>query len=617
MSTQPDTSISLESNIRRAIIDENIRLLYTLKDICDKLHNGIESYKGFTLDQLPSDQLYEELVNTIKSNSATCKIATSKGVINNNPSPFKHENRLPDLWMGSIPKRQEIVNISSAIIMPKFDGCSCGVRFKRDIDGTFAPIKATTRGQESAHKKEATDILPKFLTISEHITHALNDKSISFKFSNGLSFNDISAIDIRGEIVAKDKEQIVNAAASYVAGKINGGMDVWNEAIDNLEFVPYEIINIIVADNIVLKVREKNTNISDIATTNMMSTQPLSDNDDINSRTSSDIVKLKENSKSIINSRYIPTQNDTIMLFDMLGIISYEIFCDINLNEKSDEENIEIIRSYYYFYVENLNEPIDGVVYCSSNWHYPRTKSQTTDANYEKFAWKPTSESTSKLENINYNISRDGKLGMETTYSPIRINGKTYTKCKMVPTQLNKLYGIGIGSVITVELRQDIAPYIKLYEDDENVQPYEFPDKCPFCGTKLIKTIKKETVTLKCSNKSCSEQMILKYKNFLTYLGIKGIAEGKLRKLKTLNINTINKTYMKNQDVLAEELLNISLRKFMFAIGYGTQKQIEKATEEFDDMSLACDAIDYLCQIADEMNDPFVTDVICYLGDCL
>lgn len=617
MPSQPDASISLESNIRKAIINKNIQLLYALKDICDKLHNGIESYKGFTIDQIPSDQLYEELVNSIKSDSATCKIATANGVINNNPSPFKHENRLPDLWMGSIPKRQEIVNISNAIIMPKFDGCSCGVRYKRDIDGTFIPIKATTRGQESAHKKESTDILPKFLTISDELTHALNNKSISFKFSNGLSFNDVTAIDIRGEIVAKNKETLVNAAASYVAGKINGGMDIWNEAIDTLEFVPYEIINIIVADNIVFKVREKNAISTDIATTNVMSTQPLSNNDDINSRTSSDIAKLKENSKSIINSRYIPTQTDTITLFDMLGIISYEIFCDVNLNEGSVEENIEIIRSYYFKYVEDLNEPIDGVVYCSSNWHYPRTKSQTTDANYEKFAWKPTSESTSKLVDINYNISRDGKLGMEATYSPIRINGKTYMKCKMVPTQLYKLYGIGIGSVITVELRQDIAPYIKQYEDDENIEPYEFPDKCPFCGTKLIKTVKKDTVTLKCTNKSCNEQMILKYKNFLTYLGIKGIAEGKLRKLKTLNIDTINKTYMKNQNVLIDELVNMSLKKFMFAIGYGTQKQIEKVTEEFDDMCLACDAVDYLCQISDEMNDPFVTDVICYLGDNL
>lgn len=78
MSYQPDTSISLESNISKAIINKNICLLYTLKDICDKLHNGIGSYKGFTIDQLPSDQLYKELISSIKSDSATCKKATYK-----------------------------------------------------------------------------------------------------------------------------------------------------------------------------------------------------------------------------------------------------------------------------------------------------------------------------------------------------------------------------------------------------------------------------------------------------------------------------------------------------------------------------------------------------------
>lgn len=567
--------------IKYAIANNDIKQMYYLKDICDKLHSGMDECNGYT--KLPEDQLYEEMNEKIKDISAyqvlssqietnlkmlaaEISVINKRGLnhaitINSNGKEvngnlcFTHDDKLPELWMGSIPKQNTIAKVNSALIMPKFDGCSCGVKYVKSCVGTFEPKKATTRGVNDAFRKQSSDILQKFETISSPMTSALNSNVVlEFKFSNGRLLSEAESINIRGEIVAKNKSDIFTAPASYIAGKLNGGFDIWEKSSSKIEFIPFEII----------------------------------------------IVKFSD-------GEYVPTQKEVNAFFSSCNLQHYSI-----MESDIDENSLDIIRKYFVETSNQLPEPMDGVVYCPSNWKYPRTKESKTPANYGKLAWKPSSEATSVLRSVEYTIARDGKITLILKYDPIKICGKTFKQAKTAPTRMRKLTGIGIGSIVTVELCNDINPQIKDFEEDSSILPYEFITTCPFCGSPLKHETKKDVLTISCKNKLCPEIMIQKMKNFLTIINIKGIAEGKLRKLKKLTLEEVNDVLMRD-DSIAKGLNNITLAGFMGAIGFGTSSQIERATANVNNRTPLTENLDLLDSIAQQMNDPFVYDVIDFI----
>ena len=642
---------SLSHLIRSAITSHNTAELYRLKDICDRLHNGVPSYLDYTADDLPNDTLYEELNRTIKSSQAGIPILTSRGMQHNtiikdgkqiNNKAYLRDNLLPDLWMGSIPKQQSIVSFDNAIMMPKFDGCSCGVKYSRCID--LKPTKATTRGTDAAFRKQTSNILEKYISISKPITEALNSSAaLMFEFnkqdsSNGtndtnelgssndmtksiknkltkpnntsnssnqsididninnfnivdegvLPFSYATSINIRGEIVLTNKTLTTSPPAAYVAGKLNGGMDVWNKAVNTMQFLPYEIMKITfsVPDKLVRSKHSNSTNSSNFE---------------------HEVV-------------YIPSQDETVKFFQACNLMNYSVkYTTLNTSN-----NMSIVQDYYKSLLSALPEPIDGVVYTSTYWQYPQTRDAKTSTNYNKYAWKPSSEGTSILRSVDYSISRDGKLGLILNYDPININGKTYTKAKTAPTRMtNALDGIKIGSIITVELCNDISPQVKDFDNetldnDEQIEPYTLPKTCPFCGSKVNITNRKATTIAQCTNKQCTEIMVQKYKNFLSILNIKGVAEGKLRKLaKTdeLNLFDIHDKLM-TSDILIESIEQLTFSKFMGAIGFGTNRKISMFCDnnKVSGLSMIMDVISknklVIDNVKEQMKDAFVDDVI-------
>ena len=55
----------MESIVRSAIANRNIKQMYELKDICDHIHSTGLDYKGYTREDLIEDELYEEMVRKI------------------------------------------------------------------------------------------------------------------------------------------------------------------------------------------------------------------------------------------------------------------------------------------------------------------------------------------------------------------------------------------------------------------------------------------------------------------------------------------------------------------------------------------------------------------------
>ena len=568
--------MSLSNSIKTAIAKNDVKALYKLKDICDRIHSTDKPYLSFTTSDLPSDTLYEEMVRKIDSIADDFKIITQKGLSTNseyvrkdgqgvstNDVKHRHEKYISDMWMGSITKLTEIKEIPDAMLLPKFDGCSCGVKLKRNLDNKFELVEALTRGTEQGYETKKSDITEKFSQISENLITTLSTHE--YEFLNGRHLSEVYSLTLRGEIVLKNKTTTTSAPAAFVAGKINGYMEVWNDAVDTMEFVPYEIMRL------------------------------YFDKDD-----KFDI--------------YVPTQFEVIDMLEGFELFKYPY--ELTDLKASSLPNIE---KHFDKLLQTITEPIDGVVYCSQHWQYPLRTEDTKPKGYGKYAWKPNSEATSTLRSISYTLARDGKFTFILGYDPVNIKGKNYKQAKTVTSRMLMLKGIGIGSVITIKLAGDISPMVVDFVEDPEITPYELPTKCPFCksDTKLKGG---KTPTLSCTNPGCREITKQKMINFLQTLGIKGIAEGKLNSLKTISLQSVDEAYLRKALKLKQFLKTIDTRTFLMALGIGGKTKIDKMIpSSINPLLSIIDNFDEAFDLIDSYynNDPFIREVIDYISDLI
>jgi len=585
--------MTLISRIKKAIKDVNIKELYKLKEICDKLHDG-QTVPGYTAKDLPSDELYEDMKETIKKGeqmidklgSEAKKNAAYRrkdtGQVVNEGTKFVKGTTIPELWMGSIPKPAEYVPIDDVLFLPKFDGVSGGLKFTRNSKQEFELEIATTRGSDVAYDRKTTNIKNKLDKIIGVLTTKFNTSE--FKFNDDtIPMKNINQINLRGEIVLKDKDSVITAPASVVAGKINGKEKVWEDYYENIEFMPVEI------------------------------------------------MRLHDNEGKLIR----PTQLEALKFFKTLGYYNYEEFA-FATSSTSDKPVIttDTVKNIYEHFNNVITNPLDGVVYCSEKWQYPYCKAETMDSVYGKYAWKPTSKISTVLRGIEYNIARDGKINLELTYDPVNINGKNYGRAKTSIKQLlildeNTLDdeicpGMNIGSNITVKLMGDISPMVVDYETDETINGYKLIKNCPWCNSELLFDKKKTQMTLKCLNKNCIEIIKQKMKNFLTTLSIKGVAEKKLDKLEKITLEEIEKQYFKkSSEDFRNKIKEANTNTFLVAIGVGGVTQVDKFLTKHGlanhGVLPIMKNIDEIVNICDNeyANDTFVTEIIGYICDNL
>lgn len=580
-------TLSLKKQIKIAITNNDIDKMYELKDICDRMHSTGEGYKNYIPGDLPTDTLYEELVRKIDSSAYDLRIVSQKGLetnasyvrkdgqgISTNEVKHRHEKYISDMWMGSITKETEIKEIKNAMLLPKYDGCSCGVRIKRNAAGKFELVEALTRGNDKGYSVKKSNITDKFAQISTTLLSSFS--SNEFQFKNKRKLSEATCITLRGEIVLKRRDTTDSAPASFAAGKINGGFDVWEKAINLLEFIPYEIMRIYFSD----------------------------DPYDI----------------------YVPTQSEVIELLGKFDLFDTDIIDYLDLSPNS----LDYVIQHFHSLESIITEPIDGVVYCSQDWKYPLRKEETTPKSYGKYAWKPSSEATTILQNINYSLARDGKFTFILCYEPIKINGKTYKQAKTATSRLLNFKGIGIGSIITVKLAGDISPMIDDFiNESDDIIPYEIPNKCPFCN-KQTQLKNGKTPTLSCVNPSCPEVLKQKMKNFLSELGIKGIAEGKLNALESITLFQVDKTYLTgprtsrtrttNDNSLLNILKRTDTRTFLKALGLGGRTKIDKMIPAgMNPLNNVINNFNAISELLEPYysTDPFIVDIMEYVDSLI
>ena len=114
-----------------------------------------------------------------------------------------------------------------------------------------------------------------------------------------------------------------------------------------------------------------------------------------------------------------------------------------------------------------------------------------------------------QLEDIRVQVGRTGKLTPVAMLTPVLIGGTTVRNATLHNMDEIERLGVKIGDWVQVERGGDVIPKVaKVIEDKEHprgARVFEMPERCPVCGTKVVRT--EGEVDYRCVNANCPAKL--------------------------------------------------------------------------------------------------------------
>jgi DNA ligase (NAD+) len=115
-----------------------------------------------------------------------------------------------------------------------------------------------------------------------------------------------------------------------------------------------------------------------------------------------------------------------------------------------------------------------------------------------------------KLESVRWQVGRTGKLTPVAELVPVSIGGTTVRNATLHNMDEIERLGIKIGDWVQVERGGDVIPKVAKVVDDKDhprgKKDIEIPEKCPVCGTKVVRT--EGEVDYRCVNANCPAKLL-------------------------------------------------------------------------------------------------------------
>lgn len=220
-------------------------------------------------------------------------------------------------------------------------------------------------------------------------------------------------------------------------------------------------------------------------------------------------------------------------------------------------------------------------------------------------------EVTTILKEVIWNVGRTGKVTPSAVLEPVEIAGATIQRATLNNIEDIRRKNVKINSRVWLRRSNDVIPEILgvVDEDQENTEEIKMPEKCPACGTELIK----DGVHYFCPNKlSCKPQLVSSIVHFASRdaMNIEGFSEKTAYQLfEELDIKNIPQLYdIKKEDLLklegfkekkSQNLINAlekskdcKLESFIYAlgipnVGIKTAKDLVKEYKTLDNLKEA------------------------------
>ena len=222
----------------------------------------------------------------------------------------------------------------------------------------------------------------------------------------------------------------------------------------------------------------------------------------------------------VVSSANFEKQSDYLKLLKEWGFKTSSLNKTLNNLEEIEKnhKNIEEKKS-------SIDYDLDGLVYKVDDLKLQKRLGFVSNSPRWAIAHKFSSEKGfSKIRNIEIQVGRTGALTPVAKIDPINIGGVVVSNATLHNEDEINRKEIRIGDTICIQRAGDVIPQV-LYVDkekrDKNSKKFNFPEKCPSCGSKTVKefnsnTKKKDAVT-RCPdlNFNCQEIMREKLKHFV------------------------------------------------------------------------------------------------------
>lgn len=183
----------------------------------------------------------------------------------------------------------------------------------------------------------------------------------------------------------------------------------------------------------------------------------------------------------------------------------------------------------------NLDYDIDGLVFKVDNLASQDDLGYTMKTPRWAIAYKfPPTQVVTKLEDIIITVGRTGRVTPNAILSPVRVAGSLISRATLNNEDFIKNLDIRIGDYVYLHKAGDVIPEVcgvdKSRRNKDSVE-YQFPDECPICHTKLVKS--ESEIQARCPNENCPSRNVNKLIYFASDYGmdIKGLGDNLIEQL--------------------------------------------------------------------------------------
>ncbi len=174
----------------------------------------------------------------------------------------------------------------------------------------------------------------------------------------------------------------------------------------------------------------------------------------------------------------------------------------------------------------DLEYDIDGLVYKINDFNIQERLGSVGNAPRWAIAHKFSSvTSFSKILNIDIQVGRTGALTPVAKIKPVNIGGVVVSNATLHNEDEIFRKDIRVGDTVKIERAGDVIPHVISVDRSKrpnNSKKYYFPQKCPSCGSKVIKEFnnltKKYDAVKRCTSEGfeCEKIAIEKIKHFIS-----------------------------------------------------------------------------------------------------
>ena len=167
----------------------------------------------------------------------------------------------------------------------------------------------------------------------------------------------------------------------------------------------------------------------------------------------------------------------------------------------------------------------------------------------------PPEEKETELLDIEINVGRTGALTPVGIFKPVLLAGTTVSRATLHNEDFIREKGINIGDTVLIRKAGEIIPEVlSLVRHGAVSTPYNFPEHCPSCGSKIVR--EEGEAALRCTNTDCPAQLLRHLIHFVSRdaMDIDGLGPALLEQL--LNAGLI-KTFTDLYKLKAEDVAEL------------------------------------------------------------